>query len=80
MLQACLLSARENNNQEVKTYTRKTATVHEAKGSVLNGRSDRAGILGTVGRRVLRLQYTLNANVQLTQSQNSQSTSVSHSR
>ena len=41
------------------------------RGRVLKGRSDRAEILGTVGRRVLRLQYTLDANAQLTRSQNS---------
>ena len=41
------------------------------RGRVLKGRSDRAEILGTVGRRVLRLQYTLDANEQLTRSQNS---------
>ena len=53
MLQACLLSASGNNNQEVKMY--KTVTVHEARESELKGHSDKAGISETVGCRVLRL-------------------------
>lgn len=69
VLQSCLLSASGNNNQEVKMY--RAATRRQATESVLKWRSDRPGILGAVGRRVLRLHYMADANAQVTQSQNS---------
>jgi len=49
----------------------KTESVHEEREIVQKGRGDRARILETVRRRVLRLQYTLDANAQMTQSKNS---------